>query len=100
MPLGNLFLAMFLQQRIVDPVYATEAAEMMLKARVATEQESIRQRKEDERRRFEAKFNAVVSAVEAFGKKYNRGRGKVWPRREAEALRKAIGELQKALIVE
>jgi hypothetical protein len=43
---------------------------------------------------FEQKLNRLVDAIEAFGKKYNDGKGSVWPKREADALRNAPAELQ------
>ena len=53
-----------------------------------------RRRVQAERRLFEERFNALVQAVELFGKQYNDGKGHLWPKREADQLRKALTELQ------
>jgi hypothetical protein len=47
-------------------------------------------------RQFEAKFNELVKAVEEFSRAYNGNHGQVWPAAKAEALRKAMAELQKS----
>ncbi len=47
-------------------------------------------------RRFESRFNKLVEAVEEFSLAYNESKGQAWPAAKAEALRKAMAELQKA----
>jgi flagellar hook-basal body complex protein FliE len=47
-------------------------------------------------RNFEEKFNQLILAVEQFSVAYNQTRGQAWPADKAEALRKAMLELQKA----
>jgi len=46
-------------------------------------------------RRFQERFNKLVQAVEEFSIAYNQNRGQAWPNDKAEALRKAMAELQK-----
>jgi hypothetical protein len=46
--------------------------------------------------RFQERFNNLVKAIEAFSAEYNRSEGQVWPHAKAEALRRAMEELQKA----
>lgn len=46
-------------------------------------------------RRFEERFNKLVQAVEEFSIAYNQNKGQAWPNGKAEALRKAMAELQK-----
>jgi hypothetical protein len=48
-------------------------------------------------RQFSARFNHLVDAVSDFSKRYNEGKGAVWPHREAVKLRKALQELEKSL---
>src|SRR5262245_27986365 len=45
-------------------------------------------------RQFEVKFNQLVQAVASFAKQYNKSQGAVWPRAEAEKLRKALRDLE------
>lgn len=47
-------------------------------------------------RRFEERFNKLVKAVEEFSQAYNGSKGQVWPAGKAEALRKAMEQLQEA----
>jgi hypothetical protein len=47
-------------------------------------------------RRFEDRFNKLVRAVEEFSQAYNGAKGQVWPAGKAEALRKAMAQLQDA----
>ncbi len=47
-------------------------------------------------RRFEERFNKLVKAVEEFSQAYNGSKGQVWPAGKAEALRKAMEQLQDA----
>ena len=45
--------------------------------------------------RFEERFNKLVQALEEFSIAYNQNKGQAWPNGKAEALRKAMAELQK-----
>lgn len=47
-------------------------------------------------KRFEERFNKLVKAVEEFSQAYNENKGQVWPAGKAEALRKAMEQLQDA----
>lgn len=51
---------------------------------------------ENRQREFETKFNQLVEAVATFATRYNEGKGTVWPKREADRIRKAIRQLQSA----
>jgi hypothetical protein len=39
-------------------------------------------------------FNQLVEAVNNFASRYNEGRGTVWPKREADKLRRAMHQVQ------
>ena len=88
-------LSLLMQLRVTDPVRSAEEAEMLLRARTAI-QISPNIAREAQDRNFESKFNALIKALSAFSKKYNEGSGQLWPTKEAEALRKALTELQRA----
>jgi len=47
------------------------------------------------RRDFELKFNRVVKAAQEFSRAYNEQKGMTWPQDKAEALSKAMADLQK-----
>jgi hypothetical protein len=88
-------LAFLMQIRATDPVRSAEAAEMLLKAKTAAHAQRTQSETQTRTGEFEEKFNALVKAIEAFGKKYNEGKGQLWPQQEAAILRKALLELQK-----
>ena len=71
-----LFLA-WMQVAGGDPIRSAEFAEMAVKTRVREHMAEREFRAEGARRQFVETFNALVSAVEAFSKKYNEGRGQV-----------------------
>ena len=49
---------------------------------------------DQERRRFEEKFNRLIDALRDFTDDYNRSTGNVWPAKKAEAVSKAFRELE------
>ena len=51
-------------------------------------------RMNEERRRFEQKFNRLVDALDEFQREYNASRGLVWPKKKADALKKALRDLR------
>ena len=70
------------------------AGSLLTQARVRALAAAAQKEKVSQRHSFEAKFNALLKAAEAFAAKYNEGRGEVWPQREAIALQKALADLQ------
>jgi hypothetical protein len=62
-------------------------------AQASAAEQASASRTEDERRHFEEKFNRLVSAMDAFQRKYNASGGQVWPKKEADALKRAIQAL-------
>ena len=79
-----------------DPVRAAEIQQRAIVERAKQHEREVKARQEAERRNFEAKFNKLVDAIAAFAKKYNGGKGGVWPPDEVEKLRKAMVDLQQA----
>lgn len=47
------------------------------------------------RSEFERRYQALVKAMNSFAEKYNRGKGDIWPTKEAAAVRKAFQDLEK-----
>src|SRR6187431_1266907 len=88
-----VFMAL-LQYHSPDGVRWMQLAEKTLKTRMQEECEARQGAAAAERRRFQERFNALVKAVELFGRKYNEGKGLLWPKREGDVLRKAISELR------
>lgn len=68
-------------------------AEAVIQAQAAAVTQESGARTTGERREFEEKFNRLVSAMDEFQRQYNASGGKVWPKKEAEALKKAIQAL-------
>lgn len=55
---------------------------------------------EARQRAFRERFQKLVDALERFADVYNRGRGAVWPLKEAEAVRKAYRSLEGVMPLE
>jgi hypothetical protein len=90
----HLLLAFHLATPPVDRTKSAESAEMLLEQRIRDGDREAAARAEQRRRQFERRFNRLVDAVAVFAAKYNQGKGRVWPHREAERLRKAMRDLQ------
>ena len=78
-----------------DTVRGAEIQQRALREKTAQQKLAAQTRQQDYQRQFTAKFNQLVDAVADFSKRYNEGQGAVWPRQEADKLRKAILQLQK-----
>jgi hypothetical protein len=63
-------------------------------ARIAEAEREKVQRTMLQQQVFEQRFNALVAAVEAFAKEYNRSKGAVWPRKHADELRLTMQRVQ------
>ena len=93
-----MFLTLLLACQLLpvpkDPVRAAEVRERALVDSARQHERDVKARQDLQQRNFEAKFNQLVDAVANFAKQYNKGKGQVWPLREAEKLRNAMRELQ------
>jgi len=49
-----------------------------------------------QKKEFEDRFNRLTQAVEEFSREYNKYHGMTWPKDKADALRKAIHDLEEA----
>jgi len=94
----SLMLCLFQYQ--TDPVASQQATVAMHRSNVPVVQEPANVGPSDylkkvQLRRFEERFNKLVQAVEEFSVAYNGTKGRAWPNDKAQALRKAMAELQK-----
>lgn len=89
----SVFLALLFQPQL-DTVRAAELAEKSMLVQIRAHSEREKERERLEKKRFVAKFEALCRAVDAFTLAYNAGGGNIWPKKESEALAKAIRELE------
>lgn len=93
----TIFLLTLLAQQPQDPVRGAEMATRMVAATNHTgdePQRSIAAHQVQEKQRFEKRFNEMVNALSAFTEAYNKDRGLVWPKKEADRLAIAMRELR------
>ncbi len=89
----GLFLGLLFQQQF-DRIRAAEFAEKALLSEIRSHEEAVGKRALAEKRQFAEKYEALGRAMDKFTLAYNAGRGNVWPKKEAEALAKAIQEFE------
>jgi hypothetical protein len=77
-----------------DTVRATELQQQALVESSRTLETAARTVRQEQQQLFTVRFNELVSAMSAFSKRYQDGRGAVWPKREAERVAKAMRQLQ------
>jgi hypothetical protein len=77
-----------------DQIHSAEAAEAVLKQQVAIQERLAKGREGQARQRFEAQFNKLITALREFSDEYNRAPGRVWPAKQAAALKKAMRDLE------
>ncbi len=77
-----------------DPVRSMETAPMMVDARGAPVP-SKAQLTQEEQIEFSRRFNRLLDVMRDFTDEYNRGGGKLWPQKKADALERAYRDLQK-----
>lgn len=92
--LAGWWIALGLLQTQVDPVKRVELAQAVVTAQASAQAQANNAQTAEERHQFEEKFNHLVSAMDAFQREYNASGGHVWPKKEANALKKAIKDLQ------
>lgn len=63
------------------------------RAYLAQQEQASAARKRD----FEKRFNKLIDALQEFTRAYNAAQGQVWPAKEAEALRVALQNLERAM---
>ncbi len=77
-----------------DTVKASEVVQRIAEADRETQARTEAAKAAEERRRFEESFNGLVAALDDFQREYNASRGNVWPRKKAEALKKALKDFK------
>ena len=79
-----------------DPVRAHEMWQAQAKSQTAfiaaAQSSALAERKKE----FEARFNRLTEAVAEFSREYNRNKGMAWPKEKADALKKAMQDLEKS----
>ena len=90
----NLFLTILCQYRF-DPVSGAELSQRALQSSTRAYERSENDHILADKREFQEKYEAMGRAMEKFTSAYNAGKGNVWPKKEADALAKAIRELEK-----
>jgi uncharacterized protein involved in tolerance to divalent cations len=81
-----------------DPVRRLEALTEQNTARAEAMTEPQRRVAELKQRLLEERYRKLVESLERFTGEYNRWHGNVWPTKEAEALRKACHDLERAIL--
>lgn len=92
--LPAFLVSLGLFQYRIDPVRGAEVAQRVSLARTTQEARTAKSISTEQRRDFEKRFNRLITAIDEFQKEYNASGGEVWPRKKADALKKAIDELQ------
>ena len=91
--LAASLMALGLFQLQADSVRRIEMAQAAIQAQASATEQQRAARTEDERRRFEQELDRLAAALNNFQREYNASGGQVWPKKEAEALKKAIQAL-------
>jgi hypothetical protein len=91
---SRLLMCQSLQASADDPFRAAEIQRRAALGSVGQREHEMRAREGLQQRQFAAMFNQLVEAVNNFANRYNEGRGTVWPKREADKLRKAMRQVQ------
>ena len=91
---SDLLVCQSLQAAADDPFRAAEIQQRALLGSIGQREREMRAREELQQRQFAAMFNQLVEAVNNFANRYNAGRGTVWPKHEADKLRKAMHQIQ------
>ena len=87
-------IPIFLAQYQIDPIRPLEEFKLRRQLAIQAAEEAGNTAPTTKRREFEKKMNAMIQALADFTGAYNKSMGKVWPEREAKALKKAILEVQ------
>jgi hypothetical protein len=89
-------IPIFLAQYQIDPVRPFEEMKLGRKLEARASEETSSKVPTAKRKEFEKKVNTMIQALSDFTDAYNKSMGRVWPAREAKALKKAILDLQQS----
>jgi len=78
----------------IDPLSPFDAVAMAADASAHAQEVRQQNTVAQERRDFEDKFNKLINALLSFSREYNGSRGSVWPKKKAEAINKALQDLE------
>ena len=87
-------MALGLFQTQVDSVRRVEIAQTVVTVQVSQQARIKAAKTAEERRRFERDFNRLVSALDDFQREYNASGGQIWPKKQADALKRALKSFQ------
>jgi hypothetical protein len=79
-----------------DPVRAHELWQAQAKTSAISAASAQSAALAEKKKEFEVRFNRLTEAVAEFSREYNRNQGQAWPKQKADALKKAMRELQEA----
>jgi hypothetical protein len=94
MMLTLILCMLFFQQ---DPYSPLERFLMVNAAKTHARPQSQLRAAELQRRLLSERFQKLLHALERFSDEYNKGKGNVWPLKEAEGLRKAYYDLERSM---
>lgn len=86
-------ILLFLCQQAIDPTRPAQAAEMLARARDASQAATSHKATAETKRQFAERFNRLVTALKDFQDAYSENRGEVWPSKQAARLDTAMREL-------
>ena len=89
-----IFLMLLFQR---DPVRPMDEFLKANAAAIRTISEPQRRAEELQRQLLYERFQKLLDALESFANAHNKGRGQVWPNREAEVIRKAYRDFERSL---
>lgn len=81
-------------QFVADPIRPAEEARLQADLRTASFEQARDQDVQLRKKDFEKRFNHLLDAIKGFSEAYNQSTGSVWPSKKADALRKAMHELE------
>jgi len=91
--LAACWIAFGLFQTQIDSVRRIEIAQAAVAAQASATERANSARTDEERRRFEEQLNRLAVALTDFQREYSASGGQVWPKKQAETLKKAIQAL-------
>lgn len=81
-------------QLLSDPVRPSEQARLQANLRNASFEQSKAEEMRLRKRDFEKRFNNLIDAIKNFSEDYNHSAGAAWPAKKADALRRAMHNLE------
>lgn len=90
------FFILYLCQMPVDPVRSGDVARLLREAHLASADQAKAEYARRKNQEFKQRFTELAKTVREFAEAYNETQGQVWPRKQADALQKAMEALQRS----